>query len=390
MHIPHSKLPVFDLAHQRVFLRADLNVPFLEGAILNDHKLIALLPTIDLIKKRGGKIILATHIGRPHGYEAALSTEQLIPWFAKRGYTIRFERDLTKAIALSHQNSDEILLVDNLRFFSGEQTDDKAFAQLLFQLGDYYVNDAFALLHRNDTSITLLPKLFPAQKKTFGLLVEQEFMALAKLKENPPRPFVIACGGGKVHDKLPLLQSMLYTTQAILLCPAIVFTFMRAQGQNVGKSLIDISAIEAVKKMIERAEKQGVRLIFPVDYLVALNTFDGELIVVDANKIPENGVGITIGPKTEQLFAEEIKKAGTVFFNGLPGLWDRPSTMNGARALLSAMAESNALTVIGGGDSVAAAEKYGFADRISYCSTGGGATLAYLAGEKLPGLEAMN
>ncbi len=264
MFIPHSHLQTFDLEQQRIFLRADLNVPLSNNTILNDHKLKALLPTIDLIKKKGGKIILATHIGRPRGRDASLSTEHMVPWFTKRGYAVRFEPDLSKVAALSRNHFDEIVLLENLRFFPGEQSDDQAFAHVLFPLADYYVNDAFALLHRHDTSITLLPALFSPQKKTFGLLVEQEFKALNKLKENPPRPFVIVCGGGKVNDKLPLLQAMLATAQTFLLCPAIVFTFMKAQGHRVGKSLVDNSALQAVAAMITKAEKEGVRLVFDV------------------------------------------------------------------------------------------------------------------------------
>jgi phosphoglycerate kinase len=389
MGIPRSQLNAFDLSNQRVFLRADLNVPLEGDRVINDYRLTALLPTIDLIQKKGGRIILATHLGRPQKPSPTLSTKILVPWFVKKGYAVRFEPDLEKAVALSH-NSSEIILLENLRFFSGEQTDDQAFAQQLFKLGDYYVNDAFALLHRRDSSITLLPRLFPAHKKTIGLLVEQELTNLARLREHPEQPFVVVCGGGKVHDKLPLLKAMLGKATTILVNPALVFTFLKAQGVTVGKSLIDPDSLASVTTLMNEAQTKGTRLVFPVDYQVALDSFEGALVDVDAAAIPQNGIGITIGPKTAALFAQEIQKAKTVFFNGLPGLWGRPATLEGAHAIFTAMAESEAFTVIGGGDSVAAVEKLGLADRIGYCSTGGGATLAYLANEKLPGLDALN
>lgn len=381
-----SNLGALDLSKKTVFLRADLNVPLENGRILNDYKLTALIPTIELIQKKGGRIVLATHIGRPNGYQEALSTKHLVPWFAAHGYQVRLEPDIETV--KKNSNPYEIVLLENLRFFPGEQKRDPSLAQQLFKLADFYVNDAFALLHRNDTSITLLPDLFAPDKKTCGLLVEKELQALSPL-QNPQQPFTVIVGGGKVHDKLPLISAMVGKAANILLCPAIVFTFLKAQGVEVGKSLVDETSLDEVKKLIEQARASKTELVFPVDYQIALNTLEGSLSEVAATAIPSNGVGVSIGAKTVALFEQKIKTAKTVFFNGMPGLLHRPETLTSAYALLRAMANSNAYRVVGGGESVTAAEQGGVAKKMDYCSTGGGATLAYITGEIMPGLEAL-
>jgi phosphoglycerate kinase len=375
-----------NLKGKRVFLRADLNLPIADGRLLNDHKLVALQPTIDAILQRGGKIILATHLGRPSGVDPKLSTKALIPWFTAHGYQVQHEPNLARAEQLSHQDPRTILLLENLRFFKGEQTNDTAFAQQLAALGDYYINDAFALLHRNDTLITLVPAKFPPERKAFGPLVVQEKTALGRLTKNVAHPFVAIIGGGKVHDKLPLLNTLLDHVDTLLLCPAIVFTFTYNANGQIGKSLVDRQATDAIQQFLVHAQKKGVKIVVPLDYQIALDTFDGPLSVVDAAQFPANGIGISIGPKTAELFGKEIEKAGTIFFNGLPGVVARPETLTGAAALFKAMEHSNGFSVIAGGDSVAAAQQLGLEKGIDYCSTGGGAALAYITGEPMPGL----
>lgn len=385
-----SLLPSWDLTSQRVFLRADLNVPLKNGTIVNDYRLRALLPTIELIQKKGGKIILATHIGRPQGNDASLSTRHLIPWFEQHAIPVEFEDDLEKALSKSHEQHGSILLLENLRFSYGEKKYNEPFAHALSQLGDYYVNDAFGLLHRTDTSITQVPLLFSPEKRTIGLLIEKELSMLNQLVENPKKPMVLIVGGGKAHDKLPLLNFLIDKAQTILVGPALAFTFLKALGCNVGKSLVDETALEECKKLIMKAQKIGTSLILPSDFIVAHTTFDGQLFPhpISLNDFPHDGVGISIGPETTKLFAQEIVRAGTVFLNGLMGSVQRPETLHGMDGMLQAMAQSQGFTVIAGGDSVAATELLGYADKIDYLSTGGGATLTYLSGQKLPGLDA--
>jgi phosphoglycerate kinase len=384
----HSDLHTACLEGLRVFVRADLNVPTEHGHIIADHRLIALLPTLELIKRKGGRIILATHKGRPSTPNDNDSTKILVPWFKRAGFVITYEPDLEHAYVTSKMNFGDILLLENLRFFPGEKDNTMNFAHQLARLGDYYVNDAFGVLHRTDTSITITPTLFAPNKRTIGLLVEKEIQTLNKLLENPKRPFVLILGGAKIKDKLPLIASFLPQVDTILLCPALVFTFLHAHNTPVGKSLIDSSVLAESIDILNQAQKNKVRIVFPVDYQVAHETFDGPVSYISSTDIPSNAVGVSIGPKTAQLFAHEIEKAHTVFLNGVMGNEHNKETLFGMHAVLQAMAtNSDALTVVGGGDSVAVTQELGFADKIDYCSTGGGATLSYLSGHMLPGLQ---
>lgn len=382
-----SHLNEFNVANKRVFLRSDLNVPMSNGAITNDYRLKQILPTIDLIQKKGGKVILATHIGRPKNHEQNLSTKNLLSWFTERHYSIEFAENLEEAAQKSLQQNGTILLLENLRFWPGEKSDDKQFAQQLANLGDYYVNDAFATLHRHDTSITLVPQLFAPKKRTIGLLIERELHELQYLLTTPEKPFMVIIGGGKVSTKLPLIKNLFDKINIILLCPAIVFTFLKALGKDVGLSLVDNDALEDSKKILSEAQQRNVRVLFPIDYRIALNTFAGELVYVDAENFPHNGIGISTGPKTRALWTQEIMAAKTLFLNSAMGLTDRPETWHDLYELLKIVAQSSAFTVIGGGDSVAAAQQCGIDTSIDFLSTGGGATLAYLSGEQLPGLQ---
>ncbi len=384
----HSALHTAKLDGARVFLRADLNVPLENGRIMSEHRLLAILPTIDLIKQKGGRIILATHIGRPEKSDHTnLSTQILVSWFENRGLQVSFEPDLTMAYDKSRQPFGDILLLENLRFFPGEQEKNQEFTQALARLADYYVNDAFALLHRDDASITDLPVLFGPNERTIGLLIEQELQSLNSLIEIPQHPFVLILGGAKIKDKLPLIKAFLPLVDTILLCPAIVFTFLKAQKKPVGNSLVDDTLLAASTQILEAARKQNVKVLFPLDYQIAQEKFDGPVSYIDSTNIPADTVGVSIGPKTEKLFALEIEQAHSIFFNGVVGNERNPITLQGMNAILEAMAETEAFTVLGGGDTVAVAQELGFADEMDYCSTGGGATLTYLSGQPLPGLK---
>ncbi|HEV2601847.1 MAG TPA: phosphoglycerate kinase [Candidatus Babeliales bacterium] len=381
-----STLPTWNITNKRVFLRADLNVPLQAGIILDDYRLRALLPTINLIQKNGGKIILATHIGRPKNREPNLSTRHLIPWFTNEGYAIDFEPTLSAATEKSHIDQNRILLLENLRFFPEEKSSDLHFAQQLATLGDYYVNDAFATLHRNDTSITLLPTLYPDSHRTIGLLVEHELKALNTLLYNHTKPFVFILGGGKVSDKIPLLHGMLDAIDTLLLCPAIVFSFLKAQKKSVGNSLVADSDLSACEEILTMAQDKNIKVYFPQDYQIAQGSFNGALSFIDSDTIPTNDVGISIGPKTIATYSKEIHTAGTIFYNGLMGSMQRKETTTGSQAIFNAMAQSNGFSVIGGGDSIAAVYASNLQSSIDFLSTGGGATITYLAQHDLPGL----
>lgn len=378
-----SKLLNLDLKNKRVFVRADLNVPLNKGHIIDDYRLKSILPTIDFILSKGGKVILATHIDRPKEYDPELSTKKLVPWFEKHNYKVDFEPNLENAYKNS-LNPNHILLLDNLRFYKEEKNHDLEFAKKLSKLADIYINDAFGVLHRNDTSITHLPKQFAKENRSIGFLIEKELLALNTLIE-PKHPFLIILGGSKVKDKITLLDSLMNKVNAVALCPAMVFTFLKLANEEAGKSLVDDSLFETCRSIEKKAENYKVNVLFPLDYLVAQDSFTGKLSI--KNKLDKNDVGITFGPKTAKLYESEIAKAKTIFFNGLPGDLNRPETLEGAKQLFEAMTKSQAFTIIGGGDSAAAAYKLEFADKISHISTGGGVILTYITNQKLPGLE---
>lgn len=383
-----SHIHEWDLQNQRVFVRADLNVPLLKGTILDDHRLYAILPTINLIRQKGGKIVLATHIGRPKKPEEKLSTKILLEWLQERGYKIDFASTLQEAAQKSKEANDAIVLLENMRFFPGEKRKKTAFAQQLAACADYYVNDAFAALHRDDASIALLATFFAPEKRSIGLLVQHELQALAPLKK-PTQPFVLIVGGGKVADKLPLLEGFLDSVSTVLLCPAFVFSFMKTAGKEVGKSLVYDNATTLITDFLKKAKKNNVAIIYPKDYLIATGSIDGPLSIVKANAIGKNDFGISIGPETIKEFAPYIRNAKTILYNCAMGFFSRPETLEGTEKLLKLVGISKAYSVIAGGESVAATHYFGLQKKMNYLTTGGGAVLTYLAGKKLPGLEVL-
>ena len=385
-----STLPTMDLTGKRIFLRADLNMPLGNENIGTDHKLRALVPTIKFIQKRGGKILLATHIGRPKEADQTLSTQHLLPWFKEHGLHAIWARSLEKAKLLLKQcSANDLVLLENLRFWPGETTAHAEFAQQLADLADIYVNDAFGVLHRTDTSVQMLPQLFQPNQRTIGLLVERELQAFAPLTNTPGKPFVLIIGGAKAKSKIPLLAHLLDIVDTILLCPAVVFTFMRAMGKPVGKSLVDEQLFETAQTIVGRANGKQASLVFPVDFQVAQNEFAGPLSHTSDETLHATDVGMSIGPQTAQLFATHIKNGKNIFFNGVPGDRTRIQTLEGARSILQAMATANGYAIAGGGDTVAAAELLGLHTQLDYCSTGGGAALTLLAQQPLPALVAL-
>lgn len=365
------------LQGKRVFLRADLNVPLENGSIANDHRLQALLPTIDYIQTHGGKVILATHIGRPPAsrernyFDETLSTKNLIPWFEKKGKKVTYEGDLRKAIDASHQNRNEILLLENLRFFNGEKEVNIEFAELLADLADIYINDAFGMLHRSDTSVTLLPEIMhprPCERLRlvgFGLLVQKEIEALTNIKAGQP---LLVLGGSKIKTKLPMLKSFLEQPEkkrvkTILIGGAIANSFLATPSP-------------LAHELLELAKTYNVTIHLPVDVLAADGT------IHDASSIEDPEAIVDIGPKTIALFQEEIKKAPLIFTNGTMGIYEE-GFVDGTQKILEAIGTSATYSVIGGGDAVAAAYTFGLKDTFDFLSTGGGATLAFLGSKSI-------
>jgi phosphoglycerate kinase len=378
----HPTFSSWNLQNKRVFLRADLNVPLLHGNIENDFRLKSILPTIDYILKKQGSIVLATHIGRPKDREPELSTQLLVPWFKQRGYTIQFVQNIS-TIATMKIIPQQILLLENLRFFPGEQNGDIFFAKELARTAQYYINDAFGTIHENACSTTLLPYEFPENRRSIGLLIEKELQAFSSITENPKHPFLAILGGGKIKDKIPLIESLLHKIDTIALCPAICFSFLKALGKPVDQSLVDDTMLDTCKKIMLDAERSDVSLIFPVDYQTSINN---QLSIISANNFPDNATGISVGPKTVELITQEINHAKTIFLNCAMGFADKPATQQSTRDIITAMAQSSAKTIIAGGDSVDIALHTEHYQNISHLSTGGGAALAYLSDELLPGL----
>jgi 3-phosphoglycerate kinase len=401
------KLSNLNLKEKRIFLRADLNIPLENGKITQDFKLHSIIPTIKYIQKNGGKVILATHIGRPDAqsetnyFDKKLSTDILLPWFEEQGFKIRLERDLMKSITSSSKDFDEILLLENLRFFNGEKSEqmqeqDKL-AKLLKATADIYINDAFALLHRNDTSVTRLPQLFEPENRAFGLLVEKEIKELNKLKNEPEQPFVLVLGGSKIKTKIPLLESFLHKDPknrptSILIGGALSYTFLQAQGLEVGKSLVEEDYLEFAENFLKKAKEKNINIVLPADHLT-LEDIDIKELLSEPNQefktnvyrndnIPKTGTCIDIGPETIKLFSTQIEKAKTIFTNGTMGIYTIPEFAKGSQEILTAITNSNVYSVAGGGDAVAAIHKFNLQDRFSFLSTGGGATLAFLGTEK--------
>jgi len=397
-----KNLKNFQCAGKRVFVRVDLNVPLKNGQILSDYRLKAIIQTIDFILKNNGKVILATHLGRPNGFvDKNLSTALLVPWFENRGYQIDFAPDIMKAYEHSKKDFNKILLLENLRFLPEEQDTSKQEAQVLAknlaQLADIYINDAFAVMHRNDTSITLVPKYFESSQRGIGFLVAQELETLEHLKSTPTQPFILVIGGSKLHDKIGMLENFLQAPEenrikTIIIGGLLAQAFLRAQGHTMGITPIDDATLQKAHKILKLAQEAQVQISLPTDFYLEL-THNYKSRPLTINQIPPNGTIIDIGPTSVQNFSQMLAQAQTIFANGTMGVYENPAYADGTKKILQAIASSPAFSVIGGGDINAAAEMFGITHDIDFCSTGGGATLAYLGAKNpdvaLPGLQAL-
>lgn len=390
-------LSTIDVAGKRVFLRCDLNVPLKEGVIKDDGRIKASLPTIQTLLEKGASLVIAAHLGRPKG--EAKPELSLAP-VAKRlsellGREVKFTGEVSGAAvtaAAQSLNAGEILLLENIRFSaaetSKEESERAAFAADLAKLADFYVGDGFGAVHRKHASVFDLPKLLP---HAAGKLVAAEVEVLKKLTQNPERPYGVVLGGAKVSDKLGVIENLLGKVDVLAIGGGMVFTFLKAQGKEIGTSLVEAEMLDVVKGLIATAEKNGVKLLLPTDIVVApAFAADATPTLVAADAIPADQMGLDIGPVSAAAFAAEIAQCKTVFWNGPMGVFEFPNFAAGTKVVAQALTEVSGISVVGGGDSAAAVRALGFADsQFGYISTGGGASLEYLEGKELPGLKAL-
>lgn len=386
-----------DVAGRRVLVRADLNVPLKDGAITDDGRIRASLPTIEALRARGAKVIVCAHLGRPKG---EVKPEFSLAPVATRlgellGADVAFASDVVgdSARAAAENLADGgVALLENLRFEPGETSKDDAergaFADRLAALAEIYVGDGFGAVHRRHASVYDVPRRLP---HAAGGLIAAEVEVLRKLTEDVARPYAVALGGSKVSDKLGVIDNLLGKADRILIGGGMVFTFLKAQGHEVGKSLLEEDQLDTVRAYLRRAEEAGVEFVLPVD-IVAATAFaaDADHAVVAADAIPADRLGLDIGPESGKLFAARLADARTVFWNGPMGVFEMEPYSHGTRAVAQGLIDSGAFTVVGGGDSAAAVRQLGFDEAaFSHISTGGGASLEYLEGKTLPGLQAL-
>ncbi len=395
-----NKVSVDDInvSGKRVLCRCDFNVPLKEGKITDENRLVAALPTIKKLIADGGKVILCSHLGKPKGEPkpelslapvAARLTELL-------GQEVKFAADpevvgANAKAAVEAMKDGEVILLENTRYRVEETKNGEAFSKDLASLCDIFVNDAFGTAHRAHCSNVGVSEL--VDTAAVGYLMQKEIDFLGNAVENPVRPFVAILGGAKVADKLNVISNLLEKCDTLIIGGGMAYTFLKAQGNEIGKSLVDDSKLDCCKEMIAKAEKLGKKLLLPVDSATITdfpNPIDApvDVEVYDSDKMPADREGCDIGPKTAEMFADAVKSAKTVVWNGPMGVFENPTLAAGTIAVAKALAETDATTIIGGGDSAAAVNQLGFGDKMSHISTGGGASLEFLEGKELPGVAA--
>jgi len=381
-----------DLAGRRVFLRADLNAPLAAGAVSDDTRLTAVLPTIHHALERGASVVLASHLGRPKsGPDPKFSLAPVatrLSTLLDRPVPLAPDCVGAETEALAHAlKPGEILLLENLRFHPEEEANDDDFARRLAGLADVYVDDAFAAAHRAHASIAAITRhLKPAAA---GLLMRRELDALGRILQAPERPLAAVLGGAKVSDKIKLVDSLLGKVDALLIGGGMAFTFLRALGHDVGKSLVEADRIETARSALETARRRGVQIVLPVDAVIAPGLDSPSGRTVSIREIPANQMGLDLGPASVEQFAITLRTARTIVWNGPMGVFEKAPFAAGTLGVARAVVGGSAFSVIGGGDTIAAVNQAGVADRIGYISTAGGAFLEFLEGRTLPGVEAL-
>ncbi len=383
-----------DLKGKRVFIRADFNVPFDEnGNITDDGRIRSTLPTINYALDAGAKVILASHLGRPKGKPD--------PKYSLAPVALRLNRLLNKEVKFAKDcigpdvehlvqgmRPGDVLLLENLRFHAEEEKNDEGFSKALAAFTDVYVNDAFGTAHRAHASIYGITKF--VKESVAGFLMKKEIEYLQKTVANPVRPFVAILGGAKVSGKIGVIENLQNKVDKIIVGGAMAFTFIKAQGQEVGNSLVEPDMLEMAERLRKSAHDKGVKFYLPVDFVVAENANDGaETKIVTSQEIPKGWVGLDIGPATTRLFAEAIQDAKTIIWNGPMGMFEKDAYSRGTFAIARSVADAYATTIVGGGDTDVAVHKAGVSDSITFISTGGGASLELLEGKELPGLAAL-
>jgi len=383
-----------DVAGKRVFLRLDLNVPIKGGLIKDDSRIKAALPTLNHLLDRGAAVIACSHLGRPKG--KVLPEVSLAPVAARirellPGREVLFAQDVVGPDAsakLSSLKPGQVLLLENVRFEPGETKDDPVLAAKFRAMADLYVNDAFGTVHRAHASVSAAAKLFPSAAT--GFLLERELDYLVGKLGNPEHPYTAFLGGAKVSDKIPVIRRLVDRVDTFCVGGAMAFTFISAEGRPTGTSLTEPDLRDTCREILSQAWEKGVRFLLPSDHRAARSLEEGEAVsVIATDAFPEGLAGYDIGPETARVFSAEAARSRTIFWNGPMGVFEKPAFSEGTMALARAVAESGAVTIIGGGDSVAAVNQAGVADKISHISTGGGASLELLAGESLPGVEVL-
>ena len=380
-----------DVKGKKVIARCDFNVPMQEGRITDDTRIRAALPTIEYLLEHDAALILMSHMGRPKGepkmeFTLAPVAERLSEYLKKE---VKFKSsptvvdDEVKKMA-EELKPGEVMLLENVRFRTEETENDPAFAKELASLAEVFVQEAFGTAHRAHASTAGIADYLPAVS---GFLIEKEVKFLGSAVEDPKRPFVAIMGGAKVGDKIPVIRNLISRVDTLIIGGGMAYTFYKAMGLEIGTSILDADNTELAGELMKQAEEAGVKMLLPVDVVCAAAfENDAETVTVDRDKMPADMMGMDIGPKSAELFAEEIGKAATVVWNGPMGVFEMPNFAEGTKKVAEALAASDAITVIGGGDSAAAVEQFGLADKMTHISTGGGASLEFLEGKTLPGI----
>ena len=396
MNYNKKSIEDIDVSGKRVLCRCDFNVPTKNGKITSDKRIVAAMPTIKYLVDHNAKVILCSHMGKPKGeVKPELSLQVVADRISELlGKPVVMAKDvvgedaMAKAAALK---DGDVMLLENTRFEKGETKNDPELSKALASMADLFVNDAFGTAHRAHSSTAGVADYLPA---VCGYLVQKEVSIMGKALADPERPFVAILGGAKVSDKLNVINNLLEKVDTLIIGGGMAFTFLAAKGYDIGKSLVDSEKIDYCKEMMAKAESKGVKLLLPVDAVVAdsfPNPIDAEIAVetVAADAIPADKMGLDIGEKSQALFADAVKSAKTVVWNGPMGVFENPTLAKGTIAVAQALADSSAVTIVGGGDSAAACEQLGFADKITHISTGGGASLEFLEGLELPGIACL-